>query len=162
MSAKRHTELQRSIWKIARFTLHIIIEKILHFVQNDNEVCKSSLRSRRMTRQKGRNRPDLNATARSNAHSGYKLFRKAVGLNKEKAATLKSVAAYKLITLFGIRKYAVNVFKLFTGVKPVFFARAFEKHVNPVVQGAHTFGHGGYVVNIRQRFFVVHIDKEYL
>ena len=56
-----HTEACRSIYKILRFTLHIIIgkilhyvlhiiiEKILHFVQNDNKGCKASLRSRRMT-----------------------------------------------------------------------------------------------------------------
>ncbi len=37
------------IEKILHCVLHIIIEKILHCVQNDNKVCKASLRSRRMT-----------------------------------------------------------------------------------------------------------------
>ena len=39
-----------TIEKILHYVLHIIIEKILHCVQNDNEVCKASLRSRRMTK----------------------------------------------------------------------------------------------------------------
>ncbi len=38
-----------TIEKILHCVLHIIIEKILHYVQNDNKVCKASLRSRRMT-----------------------------------------------------------------------------------------------------------------
>ena len=107
-----HTERQRSICNIARCTLHIIIEKILHyvlhiiiekilhFVQNDNKGCKASLRSRRMTMKcakrkscafgttlrsrrminKGATDPTLTRRRVSNAHSGYQLFRKAVGV----------------------------------------------------------------------------------
>ncbi len=78
MTTKRHTERQRSIYNILRFTLHIIIEKILHCVQNDSEVCKASLRSRRMTN-RGATDPILTRRRVSNAHSGYLLFRKAVG-----------------------------------------------------------------------------------
>ena len=106
-----HTERQRSICNIARCTLHIIIEKILHyvlhiiiekilhFVQNDNKGCKASLRSRRMTMKcakrkscafgttlrsrrminKGATDPTLTRRRVLNAHSGYQLFRKAVG-----------------------------------------------------------------------------------
>ena len=37
------------IQEILHCVLYMIIEKILHFVQNDNAVCKASLRPRRMT-----------------------------------------------------------------------------------------------------------------
>ena len=74
------------IEKILHCVLHIIIEKILHYVQNDNKVCKASLRSRRMTvkcaklhhvtqnDKQGRNRPDLNATARIKRAFGLSAF----------------------------------------------------------------------------------------
>ena len=47
-------------------------------VQNDSEVCKASLRSRRMTN-RGATDPILTRRRVLNAHSGYQLFRKAVG-----------------------------------------------------------------------------------
>ena len=47
-----------TVEKILHYVLHIIIEKILHCVQNDNEVCKASLRSRRMTMKCARHRSE--------------------------------------------------------------------------------------------------------
>ncbi len=73
-----HFVLHIIIGKILHFVLHIIIGKILHYVQNDSEVCKASLRSRRMTN-RGATDPTLTRRRVLNAHSGYRLFRKAVG-----------------------------------------------------------------------------------
>ena len=61
----RHTERQRSIYKI------------LHFVQNDSEECKVLLRSRRMTN-RGATDPTLTRRRVLNAHSGC--FRKGLSL----------------------------------------------------------------------------------
>ena len=54
---------------IARFTLHIIIEKILHCVQNDKAVRKASLRSRIMTKASFRMTVDTTAYASRRPHS---------------------------------------------------------------------------------------------
>ena len=47
-----------TVEKILHYVLHIIIEKILHYVQNDNKVCKASLRSRRMLMKCARHRSE--------------------------------------------------------------------------------------------------------
>ncbi len=51
-----HPERQRRIYKILHFVLRIIIEKILHCVQNDKAVRKASLRSRRITKRCAKHR----------------------------------------------------------------------------------------------------------
>ncbi len=55
--------------KILHCVLRIIIEKILHCVQNDKAVRKASLRSRRMTKASFRMTVDTTAYASRRPHS---------------------------------------------------------------------------------------------
>ncbi len=58
LSFRLFTAFYITVEKILHYVLHIIIEKILHYVQNDNKVCKASLRSRRMTMKCARHRSE--------------------------------------------------------------------------------------------------------